>query len=288
MVREEIKECLGSTTMAATVAAADATVISLLYMKDLSENYWSNQNLRFKWALNIVYIHNKIDIHTVVLCDCESITCSSSKYVCKMWACMCLFVCIRLILSAFLCVFFPRFLFILISVRCYSARFGIACIFTISLNMQSLTPHVVIQSGIWCFDFFCPFLCAVCRIFHFFIICHLFVCVSTLFCAHPFLVFAGCGDSTYINHITHTHKCYCHTTCKFFRSFFVALQNKIKYNNLLHIYYTIKVQIMIASNKTQKINYSFWHFPNFIWNLTNFCVGYHLCAAICSTLKDIK
>lgn len=42
MVREGIKECLGSTTMAATVAAAaaaDATVISLLYMVDLSENY---------------------------------------------------------------------------------------------------------------------------------------------------------------------------------------------------------------------------------------------------------
>lgn len=34
------------------------------YIVDLSENYWSNQNLRFKWALNM---YNKIDsAHTFV------------------------------------------------------------------------------------------------------------------------------------------------------------------------------------------------------------------------------
>lgn len=60
---------------------------------------------------------------------------------------------------------------------CYSSWLDIACISTILLNLQSLIPRVIVQSGIWCFYFFYL------RILHFFIIYYSFGCVCMcLFC----------------------------------------------------------------------------------------------------------
>lgn len=166
-----VRECLGTTTAtAATAAAAAITTANILqYFVDLSENYWSDQNLRFKWALNMYHKTDRpcIFVYWLLYARASYVQCVLANVS------MCLFVCVYSFFTPQ-----PAPLVCFNSGTCYSTWLDIACISTILLNLQSLIPRVIIQSGIWCFDFFfISYPLAACRTLHFFIICHTFVCV---------------------------------------------------------------------------------------------------------------
>lgn len=151
-----------------------------------------------KFAIQMGFKHVKQNRQSIYICIlntaiCESITCS-----CSMYACKCEHVSVVCFLSFSLSdtlfILHPSLLFVCFNFgTCYSTLLDIACIFTILLNLQSLIPRVIIQSVLIFFSY--PF--AVCRILHFFIICHSFMCVF----AHLFLASDGCGDTRNIVYI---------------------------------------------------------------------------------------